>query len=288
VENPQASAKVCRPSPDEDAGRETRAGFDGCLAVGDRMPIRSTVATGDEGLDCGALRLIRPPVRPESNLQPIHGIKGSETGRARTLLGGAGERRRLERDLHDGVQSELVALIVKLSVAQQAADTPPALADMLAGLEARAQAALDAVRNIARGIYPPVLADFGVREALRAQAARAAVHVALVGTVPRSAEEAEEAVYFACSEAIQNAAKHAGRGSQVTLRLQHEHRSLTVRIADDGRGFDPDRTRAGAGLKNIRDRIQDLGGTFTLASAPGRGAVLTLALPWPPAAERRQ
>ena len=91
--------------------------------------------------------------------------------------------------------------------------TPPAVAEMLAGLEARAQAALDAVRNIVRGIYPPLLADFGLAKALRAQAARAPVHVSLEGTAPRSTEAAEEAVYFACSEAIQNVAKYAGLAS---------------------------------------------------------------------------
>jgi signal transduction histidine kinase len=244
---------MCRPPLDGSASGQPLARFDGSLAVGD--------------------------------LRPIQGIGGSDSGRARGLLAEASKRRRLERDLHNGVQSELVALIVKLAVAQQSADTPPGLADMLAGLEARAQAALDAVRNIARGIYSPVLADFGVRDALRAQAARTAVRVMLVGTAPRSTDEAEEAVYFACSEAIQNVAKHAGAGSRVTVRFQHQHSSLTVRVADDGRGFDPDHTPGGAGLQNIRDRIQDLGGTFTLASAPGRGTALTLALPWPPAAE---
>ena len=139
---------------------------------------------------------------------------------------------------------------------------------MLAGLEARAQTALDSVRDIARGIYPPLLADFGLEKALRAQAARAAVDVRVEGTAPRSTEAAEEAVYFACSEAIQNAAKYAGRGTRVTLRLRHHHGSLAVRIADDGRGFDPAHTPEGAGVQNIRDRIEALGGTFRSLPAP--------------------
>ena len=168
-------------------------------------------------------------------------MQAPRPARAPTAVPLADERRRLERDLHDGVQNELVAMIVKLAVAQQDAETPPALVEMLAGLEARAQAALDSVRNIARGIYPPLLADFGLAEALRAQAACAAVGVSLEGTAPRSTEAAEAAVYFACSEAIQNAAKYAGRATQVTLRLRHEHGALAVRIADDGRGFDPAR-----------------------------------------------
>jgi signal transduction histidine kinase len=198
------------------------------------------------------------------------------------------ERRRLERDLHDGVQNELVALMIKLAIAQEDPKTPPALAETLAGLEARAQAALDAVRNIVRGIYPPLLGDFGLARALHAQAARAVVNVRLIGSAPRGTEAAEEAVYFACSEAIQNAAKYAGRAAKVTLRLRHKQESLAVRIADDGRGFDPAHTRIGTGLHNIRDRVEDLGGTFHLASGPGRGTVLTVSMPWPAAADRRR
>jgi signal transduction histidine kinase len=203
-------------------------------------------------------------------------------------LGGASERRRLERDLHDGVQSELVAVIVKVAVAQQHPETPPALAQMLAAIEGQAQAALDSVRNIARGIYPPVLADLGLGEALRAQAARAAVSTRLVGTAPRAAEEAEEAVYFACSEAIQNVVKHAGEAARVVLRLIYHQGSLVVRISDDGQGFDPEQATDGVGLQSIRDRVEDLGGTVELASKPGCGTVLTVALPWPTTAERGQ
>jgi len=109
-----------------------------------------------------------------------------------------------------------------------------------------------------------------------------------MGSVPRGTDAAEEAVYFACSEAIQNAAKYAGRAAQVTLRLRHEQGSLAVRIADDGRGFDPAHTPERAGLQNIRDRIEDLGGTFEVASSPGQGTILTISLPWPTAAEGRR
>ena len=197
------------------------------------------------------------------------------------------ERQRLERDLHDGVQNELIGLIIKLALAQEDAKTPPALVEMLAGLEARAQAALDSVRNIARGIRPSLLADFGLAEALRAQAARAPVDVRLVGTAPRSTEAAEDAVYFACSEAIQNAAKYAGGGARVTVQLRHDEGSLAVRVADDGRGFDPARTSTGAGLGNMRDRVEGLSGTLRLDSRPGHGTVLTLSVPWPAAADGR-
>ena len=233
----------------------------------------------------GDRRALRSLIGSMSAFQPIQAPRPTRAPGAVRL---ASERRRLERDLHDGVQNELVALIVKLAVAQQDPETPPALVEMLAGLEARAQAALDAVRDIARGVYPPVLADFGLAKALRAQAARAAVDVSLVGTAPRGTEAAEEAVYFACSEAIQNAAKHAGRGTRVTLRLRHQQGWLDVAIADDGRGFDPSRTYEGAGVRNIRDRLEDVGGTFDVASSPGHGTVLTISLPWPAAANGRR
>jgi signal transduction histidine kinase len=196
--------------------------------------------------------------------------------------------RRVERDLHDGVQNELVALIIQLAVAAQDPQTPPGLATALARIEARAQAALDAVRSIARGIYPPLLADFGLAEALRGPAARAAIRVSLIGGVPRSTEEAEEAVYFSCSEAIQNASKHAGLSARMTLWLYHHTRTLTALITDDGRGFDPVQAPEGGGLESIRDRIEGLGGSFAVASEPRRGTVLTISLPWPPRADRRR
>jgi signal transduction histidine kinase len=208
--------------------------------------------------------------------------------RVPTSAGSAAGRQRLERDLHDGVQNELVALIVKLAVAQEHPETPPALIHMLGELEVHAQVALDSVRNIARGIYPPQLADFGLREALRAQAVRVAIGASLVGTAPRSTEQAEEAVYFSCSEALQNAAKHARRNAHVTVRLVHQDEMLRVRIEDDGRGFDPARSPEGAGLRNIRDRIESLGGYVNVASRPGLGALLTLSVPWPAEGDDRR
>jgi signal transduction histidine kinase len=193
----------------------------------------------------------------------------------------ASELRRLERDLHDGVQNELVAVIVKLSVLSQDPGTPQPLAVKLCALEGRAQAALDSVRDIARGIYPGVLADFGVEQALRAQAARAPVDVSVCGSAPRSTDEAEAAVYFSCLEAIQNAVKHAGPDAHVTVGLNHEHNCLTACVEDDGRGFDPARTARGAGLRNIRHRVDGAGGSLTVTSSWGQGTMLTISVPWP-------
>lgn len=246
------------------------------------MPIPLPTIAHDERAQPARRRYLRFPAAALADSPPMPVRSAAQT---RTTLAGAGERRRWERDLHDGVQTELVALIVKLARAGQDPEAPPGLVRMLAELEAHAQAALDSVRNIAKGIYPPQLADFGLREALRAQAMRVPINVSLVGTAPRSTERAEEAVYFSCSEAIQNAAKHAGVTAHVTVRLDHHEQTLLMRIADDGRGFDPPRTSEGAGLRNIRDRIESLGGSFKVASRPGLGTVLTMSLPWPAAAD---
>jgi signal transduction histidine kinase len=150
------------------------------------------------------------------------------------------ELRRLERDLHDGVQNELVALIVKLSLLSQDPATP-----------------------------------------LRAQAACAPVDVTVRGSAPRSTHEAEAAAYFSCLEAVRNAIKHAGRGASVTVALRYEHSKLTVRIEDDGRGSDPERTPRGSGLWNICHRAEAVGRSITVTSSWGRGTALTISLPWP-------
>jgi signal transduction histidine kinase len=188
-----------------------------------------------------------------------------------------------ERDLHNGVQNELLVLIVQLSLLRRDPRASPDLALALCALEARAQAVLDSVRDLARGIYPKLLAEFGLERALRSQTARVPIDLELSGSSPRSSDEAEAAVYFSSSEAIQNVLRHAGDEARVTVQLRHAHDqgTLTVLIDDDGRGFDPDRTPRGAGLDNIRARIQSLSGSVTLRSKPGRGTTVTLVLPWP-------
>ena len=193
----------------------------------------------------------------------------------------AAERRRLARDLHDGVQNELVSLIVELALAEEDRGTPPAVAAKLSALGARAQATLQAIREIAQGVNQPLLAAAGFVEAIRAQAERAPIGVSLLGTAPRSSADAEEAAYFACLEALQNVAKHAGREASVTRRVRHRNGKLAVRIEDDGGGFVRVPGREGLGLTNIRDRIAAVGGTVRITSTLGRGTVVALALPWP-------
>jgi signal transduction histidine kinase len=222
----------------------------------------------------------RARARPAGGRTDPKRVTERRISRAR-LSAAAQERRRLVRDLHDGVQNELVALIVGISLAEDDRDTPPELANKLSALGARAQATLDAIREIAHGNRPPLLVAAGVIEALRAQAALAPMMVSLVGTAPRSSADAEEAVYFACLEALQNVAKHAGGSARATLRLRCRDGTLAVRIADDGGGFHSVRRREGAGLTNIRDRLASVGGTVRITSTPGRGTVLAVTLPWP-------
>ncbi len=279
MENTQASAEVVTPATAKPELRETRRRPD--IDPDDGTASLTGGGAGDVGRRLGRRRQRGSPPTPLTSVQPL---RPARSAGARTALAGFDEWRRLERDLHDGVQNELVALIVKLALAEKDPQTPPALAEMLTEIEAGAQAALDALRNIAHGIHPPVLADLGVDKALRALVARAAIDVVLRGAAPGSTQEAEEAVYFCCSEAIQNTAKHVGPAAHVDLSLRHHPGRLVVSIADDGPGFDPAQTPTGAGLQNIRDRIQDLGGTFTVASNPGPGTILMISLPWPPPA----
>ena len=211
---------------------------------------------------------------------PDSGASGKRRLARARLAGATQERERLARHLHDGVQNELVSLIIGLSLAEEDRDTPPPLAARLCGLRERAQATLTEIREIARGNRPPVLTAAGVIEAIREQAERTSLTVSLFGSALRSSDAAEEAVYFACLEALQNVAKHAPN-SQVTLRLRQRDGGLAVHIEDDGDGFVPERSREGSGLRNIRDRIIAVGGTLKITSILGHGTVVDITVPWP-------
>ena len=221
----------------------------------------------------------QPRAVPTSNLQPKTEPRPGPTAAA---LARADERQRVARDLHDGVQNELLSLILKIKMAEEDRNTPSALTATFVALGDHAAAASASLREIAYGIYPLPLVKLGLIEGLRAQAARAPIGVSIAGTAPRSTDKAEAAVYLCCSEAIQNAAKHAGPSAQVKLGLEHNHGVLVVGIEDDGRGFDRAQTPDGTGLRNIRERVQTLDGTLRLASTPGHGTILTTWLPWPP------
>jgi signal transduction histidine kinase len=194
-------------------------------------------------------------------------------------------RRRLERNIHDGAQQQLVALAVKLNLAQMAAKSAPAKVEpMLEQIKADAQEALETLRDLARGIYPPLLADQGLVAALTAQARKSTVPIVVeadgIGRFPR---DAEAAVYFCTLEALQNITKYA-RATGATVRLHDGDGRLAFSVADDGVGFDPSTASRGTGLQGMADRLAALGGELSVTSSPGRGAVVD---GWVPTAEIR-
>jgi signal transduction histidine kinase len=200
------------------------------------------------------------------------------------------ERRRLERNLHDGAQQHLVALKVKLGLAEMLLGRDPDKAkSMLGQLKGDADEALDTLRDLARGIYPPLLADKGLAAALASQARKATLPVSVEAEgIGRYSQDIEATVYFCCLEALQNVQKYAA-ASQVIVRLQDQDGELRFEVTDDGRGFDPATITRGAGLTNMQDRLDALGGSVILMSTPGQGSTLGGAIPvgsptWAPAA----
>jgi signal transduction histidine kinase len=200
--------------------------------------------------------------------------------RERILTAGKRERRRIERDLHDGAQQSLVAVRLKLvALARQQADDEN-LAAKLDEIAADAEAALGELRALVHGIYPTVLVDHGVTEALRSFAATAPVSVRVGATnVGRLSAPVEAALYFCAVEAIHNAAKHAGPYANVEVSLTEQPTKIEFQIDDDGRGFDTTAATDGNGLVNMTDRIGALGGTLEVASTPGRGTTIVASVP---------
>ena len=190
------------------------------------------------------------------------------------------ERRRIERNIHDGAQQQIVALAVKLGLLESLAERDPARArEMAAQAKRESQEALETLRDLARGIYPPLLADKGLGAALASQARKAAVPVEIVPDgIGRYPKEVEAAVYFCVLEALQNAAKYA-HASRVKVSLRNEDGYLVFEVRDDGDGFEAARTPAGSGLTNMRDRLEALGGTVEVRSSPGRGTTVSGRLP---------
>jgi signal transduction histidine kinase len=198
--------------------------------------------------------------------------------RARVVAAADEERRRIERDLHDGAQQHLLGLAVNLRVARELVRLDPARADeLLAELSSEVHSAIDELRDLAHGIYPPLLAERGLPDAVRGAMARAGVSGSVAADgVGRYPPQIESTAYFCCVEGIQNAAKHAP-GARVSVRLSAADGALVFAIEDDGPGFDPDAVVVQAGLTNMRDRLGALGGTLRI---DGRaGACVTGVLP---------
>jgi signal transduction histidine kinase len=203
--------------------------------------------------------------------------------RARIAAAGERERRRLEGELHDSAQNRIFALRVKLRLAQERTEeTAPELATALGELVEEAGAVGDDLRRIARGLSPPMLATHGLAAALQVEGAKSAIRVDVIASnFGPSEPHIERAVYLCCLESIQNAAKHAGPGATVTVRLHCEADELRFSVEDTGCGFDPHTVTPGAGIASLHDRADTVGGSIELVTAPGRGTTVAGAVPWP-------
>jgi signal transduction histidine kinase len=205
-------------------------------------------------------------------LRNVRLIGDLRASRQRLVAAQDEERRKLERNIHDGVQQQLVALQVQLKLARTMLDRDPAKAgELLDTLGTRSAEALDELRDLARGIYPPLLADQGLAAALEAQARKAAIPVTVEPDgVGRYAQEVEASVYFCVLEALNNTAKYA-RASGATITLSRSDGSLAFRVTDDGVGFVVDDAREGTGLQGMADRLEAIGGSVRIESRPGTG-----------------
>jgi signal transduction histidine kinase len=191
------------------------------------------------------------------------------------------ERRRIERNIHDGAQQELVALVAKLGMARSAAAHGRVTPEVVDDLRLEAQQILSDLRELAQGIHPSVLSDGGILEAVEERCAGLPLEVSLESSdglrARRFDDDIEGAAYFFVTESLANVLKHA-HATKAAVSLTYDDGRLLLGVADDGRGFDPD-TALDPGLAGLRDRIRALGGTVTIASRPGGGTRLSASLP---------
>ncbi len=207
-------------------------------------------------------------------------IADLRASRQRLVAAQDDERRKLERNLHDGAQQQLVALALKLRLAESLAERDPsATKTMLTDLRTETGEALESLRDLARGIYPPLLADKGLAAALESQARNGSVPTEVRSEgIGRYPPDVESAVYFCALEALNNIAKYAG-ATRAEVRLAQVDGELTFEVSDDGDGFDPAQTGYGTSLQGMADRLDAIGGTLKVHSQPGKGAQVTGRVP---------
>jgi signal transduction histidine kinase len=212
-------------------------------------------------------------------LRNVRLIEELRASRRRLVAAQDLERRRLERNIHDGAQQQLVALAVKLRLADQVVERDPAKAHgILEQLQAETHETLEDLRDLARGIYPPLLADQGLPAALEAQARKTALPVTLEPDgVRRYPQEIEATIYFCVLEAMQNVAKYA-KATDVRIAVWERDARLGFEVRDDGVGFDPGSAPRGTGLQGMADRLDAVGGELRVSSAPGSGTTVSGAI----------
>jgi signal transduction histidine kinase len=249
-----------------------------------------------QGEVLGALSLQKPPGDPITSaerklldhvasqaglvLRNARLIEELRASRQRIVSAQDAAARRLERNIHDGAQQQLVALAVKARLADSLVGRDEAKAhNVLSQIQTEAQEALENLRDLARGIYPPILADQGLAVALDAQARRSSVPVAVEAVgISRYRSETEAAVYFSVLEALQNVAKYSG-ASHAMVSLHGDDGHLTFEVIDDGVGFDPGSTSYGTGLQGVADRLAAIDGTLEVRSQPGAGTTIVGIVP---------
>lgn len=205
-------------------------------------------------------------------------IEELRASRQRIVAAQDTERRRIERNIHDGAQQQLVALKVKLGLIRRLDDQRKA-DELLAQVEKETDEAIENLRELARGIFPQLLVERGLEAALRAHSIKSPVRVEVTSDgVGRYSQEVEAAVYFCCLEALQNVAKYAG-ADLATVNLSSGDSFLRFEVADDGGGFDSQAVRLGSGLQNMADRVQALGGSLEVVSNLGTGTKVVGTLP---------
>jgi signal transduction histidine kinase len=211
------------------------------------------------------------------NVRLLEDIRAS---RQRIVTAQDAAARRLERNIHDGAQQQLVALAIKTGLADSLVGHDDAEAhQMLSQIQAEIKEALSDLRDLARGIYPPLLADLGLVAALQAQARKSALPAVVEGDgLGRYPQEAETAVYFCALEALQNVAKYA-RASRAIVRLSAPNGALAFCVEDDGVGFDPNAKGHGSGIQGMSDRLAALGGELRVTSTPGAGTIVNGSVP---------
>ena len=213
-------------------------------------------------------------------LRNVRLVEDLRASRQRLVAAQDEERRRLERNIHDGAQQQLVALAVKARLARQFTERDPAKAvELLGQIETETQTALEDLRDLARGIYPPLLADRGLVAAIEAQSRKSqhGVEVDAHG-IGRFPADVEATVYFCALEALQNVAKYA-EADHTVVHLTRANGDLSFEVVDDGRGFDPVVATSGSGLQGMADRLAAVGGSLEVRSAPGRGTTVAGRVP---------
>jgi len=293
--------RLAASSPDEAAPTDSVVSLSGENGLPEFTGVDRAIAVQHQGELLGALTLTKPSGEPMRtvedellqdlasqaglvmrnvglNQEVLARLEELKASRQRLVAAQDEARRRLERNLHDGAQQHLVALKVQLSLVERIADSDK-VKSMLRKVASDADEALEALRDLARGIYPPLLADQGLAAALEAQAGKAPIPVTVhAERIARHSEDVEAAVYFCCLEALQNSVKHAN-ASTVEIELTEKDAVLSFCISDNGGGFDLATTSHGDGLLNMADRLEAIGGTLDIESSSIDGTSVMGQLP---------